>query len=115
MAKRKLLFKEEKYLPGINFLLIFPIRFTGSISKSMQEEFDTYCKQNNKNKSKLLRDELFSFLNVKNENEILSKYPIIRKQIQTEGRLAILDELGLSGSEFSSWLRNKINSIITKQ
>lgn len=110
MARRKLKL-EDKSKPGLNFILLVPTRFSTSAPTSLQTKFDEVCKKKKINKSNVLRSFIFEFLEVKNENEMLDKYPTIRKAYRN-GYEAILDELGLTKSDFSDWQKLKIEDWI---
>lgn len=106
MVKRN--FPEEKSKPGINFILLFPIRFSVAVRLKTQKEFEKFCEDNKLSKSVELRTFIFNYFDVKNENELLKKNPEIRKAANKIVD-TIKDEMGLGRREFSEWVRQGID------
>jgi len=110
MAKRN--FNVEKSIPGLNFILLFPLRKSVSIKPSIKKEFDEICEKLGKSRSEILRKFIFDFFKVKNETELLSLNKAIRKH-HTKLLGVIQDEMGMDESEFSAELTLRILNFIS--
>lgn len=110
MVKRN--YKNDDIVAGLNFIFSFPARFSCSSSIKTIEDFELYCKNNKKSKSKILRNFIFDFFSVKNEQELLSKNENIRKKVN-ELLNEIKDEMGVNDREFSAFISEKIKNLVS--
>ena len=101
----------ERSLPGLNFILAIPLRFSISIEKNLENNFRDFCEKNDKKISDVLRNRLFNFFKVKSEYELLKTNEYIRDRVNAVSK-EITDEMGLSKRGLSKWIKLEIKEML---
>ena len=91
-------------MPGVVFYLWVPVAFYPALSLGVQKKLkEKYGlrKGSNITLANTFRQKMLEMLEVKDERELLKKYPRIRNSINKNIKQEILEELGIEPREFS--------------
>ena len=109
MVRRKLP-SAERNLPGLNFIIYLPIRYDISSkvnqSDSFREDFTYESGQKNLTASDAFRKILFATNKIKDEKELLKKYPEIDRKLK-EIKNILNNKMGILNSEVSKFFVEK--------
>ena len=100
----RLLNYQDKKLQGVVFSLWLPLSFQPSLSTKMQTQLREKFKMRRGSSislGDLFRKKMLSGFEVKNEQELLKKYPKIRNSLNKNIKYELLQELGIEQREFS--------------
>jgi len=105
--------RSERSVVAFNFQLHIPVQFSISSKPKIIKDWKDYLKELEKkegkkiNASEILRTKILSDLEVKNESELLRKYPSVRQDV-LKVRHSIVMALGLYPSQFSKYGQDKM-------
>lgn len=99
---------QDKNLPGVRYILWIPMSFHPSMPLKLQEKLKEkfgYRKGRKKSVSDEFRKKHLDSMGVKDEKELLKKYPAIRNIINHKAKQEVLEEMGILPREFSKTAR----------
>ena len=105
MGKTKSKPGDEKYLPGISFVISFPIHFSISSPLSMQKEFKKTFEGKVISPNKYLKEAFLNNFEVTNVQELYKKFPHIREYFTKKTKNFLKDEVAMNDVIFAKEMR----------